>query len=84
MEPTVADCLVLAHLASRGPATPAGLTRAVPPSDVHTALRRLERDCLVASSRLERSVNRKRLYRITRNGAEALAVLRLWPPQLAA
>jgi hypothetical protein len=67
---TLVDSLVLAAV-ERGNRHPGQLTSAVPPQkrDVFTSLRRLEREGLL--------VRRRRLVRMTRTGAEALAVRRL-------
>ncbi|HZQ64463.1 MAG TPA: PadR family transcriptional regulator [Gaiellaceae bacterium] len=49
----------------------------LPEGTVYPALHRLERDGLVKSRWTEASGRRRRVYRITRSGREALAVRRL-------
>ena len=70
------DVLVLAALADRRPTTGRGLAHALR-ARIYPALRRLERDELIASTPLPESTRRQRLYRLTDGGAEALAVSRL-------
>ena len=74
----VPDGAVLSALAEDGPATGRGVARAVGlRAPIYPALRRLERDGLVASESLAGSTSRQRLYRLTQSGAEALAIWRL-------
>jgi DNA-binding PadR family transcriptional regulator len=72
------DMLVLAALQRGGAASGRAISRLAGPGvAVHRALRRLERDRLVSSGPLPRARARQRLYRLTGDGEEALAVSRL-------
>jgi DNA-binding PadR family transcriptional regulator len=77
----VLDLLILEELA-RAPAHGYALNRAlarrrvrVPPSTVYSALRRLERDGILAGR--WQDGRKRRVYRVTRTGDEALRIRRL-------
>jgi len=75
--------LVLAAL-ERGAASGRDLSRAAGSGlAVHRSLRSLEREGLVRSGVLRRAGGRRRLYRLTAAGREALAVSRLAAKSLA-